>query len=519
MRLNLTILEEELSKKYTVKSFLHEIDPMRYIGVQALEDDIIPLEQHILLIGAGCRNAAVLRGGYGVISLGEPDSRIIRKNECLILSEDIPLVKLFSEIQRIYFKYTIWAESLHEAVSKGAGLQELCDLSAEIFENPILVYDNNLFLLAISNDAQGLPVWDYDEKSGKRTLPLEVLNDFKLNEEFQQTMLTTGAKMCSENVIGYKVLYHNFWVNNFYAGRICINELKREITPGEYSLLEYFSNILEPVLQYSKVRQNERIKAFEQSLKDMLSGNAVNEMLLLAGLTDIGWGRNDRHFYIRIITEDRDSKTFSANYTCNQLENHFPHSFVFPYDQSILMIINLEKNRKELSILLSEIKMFLREGLFRAGISRVCSDFFRLREYFFQTALAVQVGEKRDPMYWYYYFGDYTIPAMFHEMTRNISSDIYCERGLFSLLKYDEEHGTQLYETLRTYLDCNMNITHTSEKMFIHRTTLMYRLERISSMVGADIKNPEERFRILLSYHLLDWTNGGQTPKLTPQSK
>lgn len=504
MKLSMRILHEELEKKYIIYGNQND-DALDYFNVQVLDNAVTPIDNHVILIQAGCMNEQIHRGGYGVISIGEPDSRIYKKNKCIILPPDTSLLQVLSDIQSVFYKFSLWEEQVSTAAAKGAGLQELCDLSAEIFDNPILVYDDNLYLLAISNDMSGLPVWDYDEKNGKRTLPLDVLNDFKLNEEFQQTMSTYGAQMCSENVIGYKVLYQNFWVDTSYSGRICINELKRPISHSDYAILEYFTDILYPLIQKGKVRQNDKIKALEMSLRELLDGKRIDVLLFVQRLKDIGWNERDSYACVQIMIEDRDSKTFSANYTCNKLYGRFSESIVFPFEDSIVMIINLENNSRSLSEILSELKIFLREGLFKAGISRAGNDFSKIREYYYQTTLAFHIGEKIDPTYWYYHFEDYIIPAVLHETTRNISPIHFCDPGILALKKYDEKQSTFLYQTLKVYLDTNMNITHTSRILFVHRTTLLYRLERIISMIGTDLKNPEDRFRILLSYHMLEW--------------
>lgn len=506
MRLSLTILNEELSK-WTPKLYDNEAnDQMCYLGVHILEDDMIPLEQHILLIKSDCLNEHVLKGNYGIISIGNPSSEIINNNMCMIFPEYTSVTKLFADIQRIYLKYAMWDEALFKAINNNADIQELSEISKDIFENPIIVYDNNLIVLALSNEMPGLPDWDYDEESGYRALPLDILNDFKVDLEFQNTMSTKGAHLYAKHILGCRGIYNNLWIDDCYTGRVCIHELGRELKQGDYALLQYFSNILISVLQRSIFHQNDKVKAFEQSLNELLNGNTINELLFIQRLADIGWCKDDSYICIQIIIEERDSKTYSANYTCNRLENHFPHCFVFPYHNSILMIINLNKNTKNSSELMNELKIFLREGLFRAGISMVSNDFFRIREYYIQTTLAVSVGEKIDPMYWYYHFNDYIMHAMFYEMSKNISADMFCERGMFELINYDKKHQTQLYSTLKVFLDCNMNIAHAANKLFIHRSTLMYRIERINSLINLDIKNPEERFKILLSYYLMEWS-------------
>ncbi|TYP49784.1 PucR family transcriptional regulator [Thermosediminibacter litoriperuensis] len=43
-------------------------------------------------------------------------------------------------------------------------------------------------------------------------------------------------------------------------------------------------------------------------------------------------------------------------------------------------------------------------------------------------------------------------------------------------------------KTIRTVLDCNLNLAAAARKLYIHRNTLMYRLDKISSQTGLDIR-------------------------------
>ncbi|ADL08538.1 PucR family transcriptional regulator [Thermosediminibacter oceani] len=43
-------------------------------------------------------------------------------------------------------------------------------------------------------------------------------------------------------------------------------------------------------------------------------------------------------------------------------------------------------------------------------------------------------------------------------------------------------------KTIRTVIDCNLNLAMAARKLYIHRNTLMYRLDKISSQTGLDIR-------------------------------
>lgn len=506
MKLSMSILFDEL------KSFNPKMpnnigsEKMIYRGVQIFQNQIPPIKDHILLMDSSL-NISLPENIYGFIFIGYPDFEISNEICYLAFDKSTSSVELLTEIQKTFLKYSLWEESLYEKIKNNGTIQELCQISEDIFNNPLLVFDNNLLVIALANEMPGLPDFEFDEKSKKLTLPLEILNDFKLDEEFQGTMTTNGTHLYAKHILGCRGLYNNFWVDGKYEGRVCIHELKRELSQKDYCLLDYFSRIINSTLDKNTFHKCDRLQLLEQSIKDLIDGTKINELFFMERLAELSWNRDDSHICIQILIEERDSMTSSLKYTCNRLESNFPNSIAFQYRDSILMIINLSRTHNKISDLMSELKIFLREGLFRAGISMVNNDFFRLRESYTQTTLAVKVGEKIDPMYWYFHFSDYVIQAMFYETSKNISADMYCHPGLFELLRYDKKNETGLFDTLYIFLNSNMNLAHTSEKLFIHRSTLIYRLERINTLISSDLKDPDERFKLLMSYHLLEWNN------------
>lgn len=60
------------------------------------------------------------------------------------------------------------------------------------------------------------------------------------------------------------------------------------------------------------------------------------------------------------------------------------------------------------------------------------------------------------------------------------------------LQEYDESHNTQLLHTLETYFNNCQNSNHTSSALFIHRNTLLYRLDKISEILALDFTDSEQ---------------------------
>ena len=64
------------------------------------------------------------------------------------------------------------------------------------------------------------------------------------------------------------------------------------------------------------------------------------------------------------------------------------------------------------------------------------------------------------------------------------------------------EANAPLVETLETYLDSAGNAQKTAEQLFLHRTTLYYRLKRISELTGANLHDGNDRLALHLGLKL-----------------
>ncbi|MEX1219000.1 MAG: helix-turn-helix domain-containing protein [Solirubrobacterales bacterium] len=64
------------------------------------------------------------------------------------------------------------------------------------------------------------------------------------------------------------------------------------------------------------------------------------------------------------------------------------------------------------------------------------------------------------------------------------------------LVAYDEQYETDLVATVEAYLDSDANVPATAKKMFTHRHTIRYRLERIRDLSGHDATATDGRERL-----------------------
>ena len=138
---------------------------------------------------------------------------------------------------------------------------------------------------------------------------------------------------------------------------------------------------------------------------------------------------------------------------------------------------------------LCELADVVRGTQVKIGVSSIFTDILHAPSYFSQAQRAISSGMAYDREGPVYFFANYRMADMV--------SHIEDQKALFALrypplmhvIKEDLQHGTNLAYTLFVYLQNPSHPAEACEKLFIHKNTLYYRLDRIRQLMGVDIKN------------------------------
>jgi purine catabolism regulator len=139
-----------------------------------------------------------------------------------------------------------------------------------------------------------------------------------------------------------------------------------------------------------------------------------------------------------------------------------------------------------------------------AGISTSAAAASRVRQCYQEAMQALQAGLALNPGdggVWHYdKLGFLTwLPGLPQEMR---SSSLYLAL-VEQINAHDRQNGSQHLKTLETYLDCSQNASHTAQVLFIHRNSLLKRLERIQELWKMDFEDPY--FVLNLQLAIKDW--------------
>jgi PucR family transcriptional regulator, purine catabolism regulatory protein len=210
------------------------------------------------------------------------------------------------------------------------------------------------------------------------------------------------------------------------------------------------------------------------------------------------------------LLEQKDRDLIVWDYITNRVEMEYQDVLMAPFKEEYLFLVPIEEIEDE-ERFWREFYLSVKKAAFSSpvkcevylGIGSKVENLVQYYTSYEQSWQALNVVENRFKLKGYALFeelGSYTI---LHYLEDPVV-DMFMTTQLGVLLQYSEARNIDLFNTLRTYLQNNGNAKSTSEELFIHRSSLNYRLERAENLLGIDLNDSEVRFNLMMAYKLYD---------------
>ena len=440
---------------------------------------------------------------HGLISVGEPSEALLTHNDILWFELPVDAEDLYLQLQQIILRFSRLDDELNQILHMHGSLQQLTEKAVSFFDNPIMIHDQDFYQLAAAGLTEQDHQWEYDATSDQYRVPYEIINDFKINSDYLDTMQTRKPSIFPAETFGYQILYLNLWYYGEYRGRILVDETRRSLLPSDAYLLENFTEIVKEYFRSSLYLRNMHNYQLARLLQAMLAGEPADQNILSTRLLYSGWTIQDDYFCACLFPQAADFYTHAMQYHCKQLSEKFPQSCVFEQENHIVVLMNASLSDCNVQQFQNEIAVYLRDGLMKAGISATGHDLNDFFYYHQQALMAYETGRQKQPTFWSYAFDQYRTDFILQHAMQTFPVRFLCRPELEILRAYDQSHSSMLEETLRCYLTNERALLHTAELMDIHRTTLLYRIRRIEELTGLQLDDEQTRFDLLLSFHLI----------------
>ncbi len=402
----------------------------------------------------------------------------------------------------IFQEYRDFELSLNNLVSQSGSLTDLCNLGMRFFHNPMYIHDNVFMVVGSSERVDGMVELEYNPSTGQYHVPLSMIEDFKFNTAYIATLKERHAAIwgLDQYPFGFCSMYVNIMDGSFYRGRLLINELLSKFTVSQFYLAEYLALFINLIWR----RDEQRSQISENQLKRYIDEGSLDPEEIIFLLTVYGWRERDRYLCAKIRSQQSDHLIMSESALRGKLDSEISGCVSMLADECLYVIVNQTQSglsTEEFSHILAPL---LRDSLMYCGISNPLSSFLQIPDGFRQAEIALQYPMRMRGSDWMVSFDHCAMYYILNHIQTELPIELLIAPPVLTLYEYDQKHGTDYLITLRVYLQNNCNATPAAEKLIIHRTTLLYRIDKIQEMVPINLEDDENRMYIRLSFLLLD---------------
>ncbi len=414
---------------------------------------------------------------------------------------DGPFLDFVNEIQAVWDRYGRLRERMMEIAAGDGSLEDVCELAMEHFQNPAFIHDEYFNILASKEVTEDSFHFDYNQSTDSFTESIELINLFRTDKNYKKTLQTVGGQIYSSEFSENDALYANLWDEGLYRGRIVVTQQESAVRAVQKGEICCFAELALEIMKRRNIRNDNERQRLREIFEEIAEGRQVEAADLQSSVQKLGWDISDSYIAGCIVASDEEITRLSVKTICSDIERKISGILAFSCGGCIYFLLNLSISEAGLEDFRSKMSYIIREGLLKAGISTAFHHLTQCGEYFVQALGALEYGRHYRPTDWYHEFQTYLLPCWLREGTSRFGLDLMEAPAIRLLKKYDREHETELCPTLETFLNCERSCTLASQVLKIHRSTLLYRLKRITELTGLNLDDQDTRFYLNLSFY------------------
>ena len=314
--------------------------------------------------------------------------------------------------------------------------------------------------------------------------------------------------------------------------RIVLDFVESEVERQQYDDCLYFKIIVENEVEYIFVFQCTdatavvlgqmavtQIRNLALSSAEQFDRNNFMQNILLGNLLAVDMFRKAKKLHIEaaarvvyVIDTVKKNNDVVMEFVKN-LSDMKTGDFVTSVDQhSVVLIKDVSAvSEEELPAVLDEIAKSLVDSLHmeamvkvRVGYGNVVDTIPGIADSFKEAKMALEVGRVFYAEYDTISYGKLGIGRLIYQLPMSLC-EMYIKE-VFGDEVPDILNDEEVTSTINKFFENDLNISETARQLFVHRNTLVYRLERIEKAIGLDIRKFDDamtyRIAIMVLAHM-----------------
>ncbi|MGI9048607.1 MAG: PucR family transcriptional regulator [Rubrobacteraceae bacterium] len=322
-----------------------------------------------------------------------------------------------------------------------------------------------------------------------------------------------------------------FWTpvgSGIPAGYLWIEASEKPLGPEDVVILYWARRVLETALGKERIRLETELGVRGDFIDDLTSGHYGSVELLLQRARYLGADLSAGALVMIVDIDDfarylnrrklrepaiQELKRRLADATRLQAREVFSNFLLGPRSDNVILFIGSStetsgENPAELPDLAIQlaariqryVKGLLPDLTVSVGIGRYTGKPSSLPDAYSEAEVALEIGHRiHGPSSVSTFERAGTYKLLFRVLQEDPAElELFYRETLEPVVAYDSRYGTELVQTLTTYLGNDASTVRTASELFAHRHTIRYRLDRVGELTGLDVDKSEDRERLTL---------------------
>jgi sugar diacid utilization regulator len=309
------------------------------------------------------------------------------------------------------------------------------------------------------------------------------------------------------------------------AGYLWLDLEGGNLRPEDVVLLYWARRVLEAELGKERIRLETELAARGDFVDDLVSGHYGSVELLLQRARYLGAELAEGALVMVVDIDDfarylarrrpkepaiQELKRRLADAVRLQTRQLFSNFLLGPRSDNVILFLGYAEGEgpedlPEKAQLLAKgiqryVKGLLPDLTVSVGIGGFKQDPSQLPDAYSEAGVALEIGHRIYGPSSVSTFGKTgTYKLLFRVLQENPEElEAFYGETLEPVVHYDSRYGTELVQTLITYLGNDASTVRTAGDLFAHRHTIRYRLDRVGELTGLDVDKSEDRERLTL---------------------
>ncbi|MGJ3250267.1 MAG: PucR family transcriptional regulator [Elainellaceae cyanobacterium] len=398
-------------------------------------------------------------------------------------------------------QYTLLQQSAHinqqltNLVLQGASLHDLASTLAELLQRAIAIESPTFQLLAAAPYGLTDPAWEHTISQG-RSMPeiIHHLADRKAHEQRMQTLKPQHLPPNSEIGMTMARVVAPVVVNQIIYGYIWLVVGHQPLTPLDELSLDHGATVAALMLVKEQAVRNVEDTLHGDFFTQLLEGSSPLS-LLQEQAQRLNYRLDQSHQVLLIRHATSSQKAIQPLQVSikQRLAQSYRSFLIVGRDDHLVVVLECDQPSQgkhladDLLTTLSPLTCPLIIGIgtvFPAGDTH--SNGVRQSYEHAQEATQIGILLKRHGAIAFEDLG--LLHWLYHLPPTHRANNLYLHH-VRTLTAHDERRGAQLLDTLETYLDRGCSIAEAADVLYIHRNTLLHRLERIESLCDLNLRD------------------------------